>query len=68
MIRYTNEAYQAFCQRSSMYTQLPWKTRVYTWEVLHDLAQAHGDKFIHYLQEFSQSAGRTLPWTSGISM
>lgn len=63
VVRYTNEAYQAFCQRSGhVYTQLPWKTRVYTWEEFYaDLAQAHGDKFIHYLQEFSLDLHRKNP-------
>ena len=33
IVAYTNESYRRFCEKAGhIYTRLPWKTRVYTWE------------------------------------
>ncbi|HPT84279.1 MAG TPA: peptidase M20, partial [Limnochordia bacterium] len=63
VIRYLNQAYQEFCRRSGhIYTQLPWKRRVYTWEEFcRELEQLHGDKFTQHLREYSQRLQASNP-------
>lgn len=56
VVKYTNEAYRRYCELGGhTYTELPWKTRVYTWEELYShLAELHGEKFRRHLAEFME--------------
>lgn len=55
VVHYTNQAYKEFCKKAGhIYTELPWKTRVYTWEEFYnELSQVHGSTFTDHLKIFA---------------
>lgn len=63
VVEYTNESYKQFCEMGGhTFTELPWKTRVYTWEEFYEkLTSLHGEKFIKHLQEFAAQLNRAKP-------
>ncbi|MDI9485882.1 MAG: M20/M25/M40 family metallo-hydrolase [Bacillota bacterium] len=63
IVAYTNESYRRFCEKAGhIYTRLPWKTRVYTWEEFYkELAEQHGDKFEEHLRQFASEMHRSNP-------
>lgn len=63
VVEYTNESYKQFCEMGGhTFTELPWKTRVYTWEEFYaKLTSLHGEKFIKHLQEFAAQLNRANP-------
>lgn len=56
VIRYLNMRYREYCNLSRVeYTELPWKTRVFTWKEFYDEASAkHGKAFQDAIQKFSE--------------
>ena len=54
-IGYLNEQYRKYCKLSGVaYTELPWRTRVYTWKEFYDEASAkHGQPFRDAISEFA---------------
>ena len=63
IVKYTNESYKRFCQMAGhVYTTLPWKTRVYTWEELcNELVEVHGEKFQKHLREYASKLNMDNP-------
>lgn len=63
IVKYTNDSYQRFCQMAGhVYTELPWRTRVYTWEEFYnELAELHGDKFTKHLKEYTVKMHKNDP-------
>lgn len=63
IVKYTNESYRRFCQVAGhVYTTLPWKTRVYTWEEFYaELVEQHGETFESHLKEFVAGLHRSNP-------
>ena len=54
-VEYLNAQYKRFCELSKVdFHQLPWKTRVYTWnEFYNELAAVHGEAFKKAIHEFT---------------
>ena len=54
-VEYLNAQYKRFCELSKVdFYQLPWKTRVYTWnEFYNELAAVHGEAFKKAIHEFT---------------
>lgn len=63
VIEYLNDSYKKFCEISGYtYTELPWRTRVYTWEEFYnELATIHGNKFIAYIHNFAKELNEKEP-------
>jgi arginine utilization protein RocB len=63
VIRYVNESYERFCQAAGhVFTERPWKTRVYTWEEFyHELVADHGEAFEKHLEQFIVQMHRSNP-------
>ncbi len=63
VIEYLNDSYKKFCKISGYtYTELPWRTRVYTWEEFYnELATIHGNKFIAYIHNFAKVLNEKEP-------
>lgn len=63
VIKYTNECYKKYCDMGGhIYTKLPWKTRVYTWEEFYkELACVNGNKFEEYINNFSKELNEKYP-------
>lgn len=63
VIKYTNECYKKYCDMGGhIYTKLPWKTRVYTWEEFYkELAYVNGNKFEEYIKNFSKELNEKYP-------
>lgn len=54
IVEYTNESYKKFCELGGYtYTELPWKTKVYTWEEFYNkLVEIYGDKFKKRISDY----------------
>lgn len=63
VLLYINQSYQRFCQKTGdLYAELPWQTRVYTWEEFYDqLAKEHGAEFEQRLASFARDMHRSNP-------
>lgn len=63
VIAYTNASYKKFCEMGGhTFTELPWKTRVYTWEEFYQrLVVLHGTRFVEHLQQFIAELDRQNP-------
>jgi arginine utilization protein RocB len=63
IVKYTNESYKRFCQVAGhVYTERPWKTRVFTWEEFYgQLAEEHGETFEKHLEQFIAQMHRDDP-------
>lgn len=58
-----NDSYEKYCELSAIeYSELPWKTRVYTWKEFYgEAAEKHGDKFKNAIREYSEGLQREDP-------
>lgn len=63
IVKYTNESYKRFCQVAGhVYTERPWKTRVFTWEEFYgQLVEEHGETFEKHLEQFIAQMHRDDP-------
>ena len=63
VVQHTNSSYQRFCQMAGhVYTELPWKPRVYTWEEFYDeLIKLHGETFTKHFKDFAADMHRNNP-------
>jgi arginine utilization protein RocB len=63
VIKYTNDCYKKYCDMGGhIYTKLPWKTRVYTWEEFYkELACVNGNEFEEYIKNFSKELNEKYP-------
>ncbi|MCK9526899.1 MAG: M20/M25/M40 family metallo-hydrolase, partial [Limnochordia bacterium] len=63
IVRHTNESYRTYCQIARHeYTQLPWKTRIYTWEEFYsELVAQHGSRFETHLQQYAADLHKSNP-------
>ena len=63
IVEYTNLSYKTFCEKGNHeYTELPWKTRVYSWEEFYnELATIHGDKYQVYIHNFAKDLHEQNP-------
>ncbi|PAB58668.1 M20/M25/M40 family metallo-hydrolase [Anaeromicrobium sediminis] len=63
VIKYTNESYKKYCHMSNIeYRELPWKTRVKTWEEFYDeLEKDHGEKFRKHIFDFAKELNEKEP-------
>ncbi len=63
VIEYLNHSYKRFCEIGGhVYTELPWETRVYTWdEFYNELATIHGDRFKIYIHNFAKELNEKNP-------
>lgn len=62
-IQQTNDAYRTFCERSGQpYTELPWRSRVYTWDELHaELVAHHGDAYTDHIRAYAAELQQSDP-------
>lgn len=63
IVKFTNESYERFCEKAGhVYTQRPWRTRVYTWEEFYgELIEQHGKTFENHLKQFVAEMHRDDP-------
>ncbi len=63
IVNYTNEAYKEFCKIGGhVYTELPWKTRVYTYEeFFNELARKNGEEFKTYIKKYAEDLNNSNP-------
>lgn len=63
IVKYTNESYKKYCALSKVkYTELPWKTRVFTWEEFYNtLKKQHGEKFTTHISNFAEKLNEKEP-------
>ncbi len=63
IVKYTNESYKKFCcMGGHIYTELPWKTRVYTWEEFYnEVSSIHGEKFVKYINNYAKELNEKNP-------
>lgn len=63
IVEYTNESYKKFCEMAGhQHTELPWATRVYTWEEFYaELVRQHGVSFEQHLKEFATDLHKCNP-------
>ncbi|NMB02756.1 MAG: M20/M25/M40 family metallo-hydrolase [Firmicutes bacterium] len=63
VIKYSNECYRRFCQLGGhTYSQLPWETRVFTWEEFYRrMVELHGENFERHLKQFALDLNRDSP-------
>lgn len=63
IVKYTNESYKKFCDMGRhIYTELPWKTRVYTWEEFYnELVELNGEEYKIYINEYAIEMHRNNP-------
>lgn len=63
IVKYTNESYKKFCDMGGhTYTELPWKTRVYTWEEFYEeVFLIHGEKFKQHINNFAKDLNEKNP-------
>ncbi|HHU70249.1 MAG TPA: M20/M25/M40 family metallo-hydrolase [Thermoanaerobacterales bacterium] len=63
IIKYINESYKRFCELCGhTYTELPWQTRVYTWEEFYnELVEIHGDNFKKYINDYAVELNKRDP-------
>lgn len=58
-----NKSYREYCKLGNhVYTELPWESRVYTWEEFYnELYTIHGEKFNIYLQNYAAELNKENP-------
>jgi arginine utilization protein RocB len=63
VISHTNYSYRKYCEISGLpYKELPWKSRVYTWEEFYnELKEQHGDKFTNEIYNFAKQLNQKEP-------
>ena len=63
VIEDSNKSYKEFCELGNhVYTELPWESRVYTWEEFYnELYTIHGEKFHLSLHNFADELNKENP-------
>ena len=63
IVKYTNESYEKFCEMGGhVYTELPWKTRVYTWEEFYnELVEINGEEYKTHINNYAAELHKIDP-------
>ena len=63
IVKHLNKEYEQYCNMlNADYSELPYKTRVYTWEEMYmELETMHGSKFTKYIADFAATLNKKQP-------